>query len=256
MFRFFFVVVVFFLGLCFAAEKSSMVLIPKGEYSPLFKYSDGFSKVNVDSFYMDIYPVTNLEYKNFIISNPKWSVDNISIIFANNGYLNHWFGVSFDEISFFPVVNVSWFSASAYCSFFGCRLPTINEWEYVASLSKISSVGKNDPCYLQDVLDWYINSQDKKFFNVNELECNYLGICGMYSFIWEWVQDFNSVILLNTDAEGGGLEEILYCGASAVTSVDPSDYVAFMRFSFRNSLEANYTMSSLGFRCVKSLSKN
>lgn len=252
MFRYFLVGFVFVIGLSFAAGKSNMILIPKGDYTPLFKYGDDSSDtVTVESFYMDVYPVTNLEYQEFIKSNPKWSVDNISNIFSDNGYLNHWNGVFLNEISSYPVVNVSWFAANAYCLALGYRLPTIDEWEYVASSSKTSSFGKNDPRYLQDVLDWYLNSQTKKLVKVNALECNYWGVCGMHGYIWEWVLDFNSVILLNTDAEGGGLEEVLYCGATAINSIDPADYVAFMRFAFRNSLEANYTMSSLGFRCVK-----
>lgn len=252
MFRYFLVVAFCLVGLGLAAGKSDMVLIPKGDYTPLFKYGDDSSdKVIVESFYMDVYSVTNLEYKEFVNSNSKWSNSNISNIFSDNGYLNHWNGVFFDEISSHPVVNVSWFAANAYCLFLGYRLPTIDEWEYVASSSKISAIGKDDPGYLQDVLDWYLNSQTKKLMNVRMLDCNYWGVCGMHGLIWEWVSDFNSVILLNTDAEGGGLEEVLYCGATATNSIDPADYVAFMRFAFRNSLEANYTMSSLGFRCVK-----
>ncbi len=70
-------------------------------------------------------------------------------------------------------------------------------------------------------------------------------------FLWEWVHDFNSVILINTDAEGGGLEELLYCGATSANAIDPADYIAFLRFAFRNTLDANYTMIKLGFRCAK-----
>ena len=76
-------------------------------------------------------------------------------------------------------------------------------------------------------------------------------IFGMHGIIWELVLDFNSVILLNSDSEGGGLEEVLYCGATATNAINPADYVAFMRFAFRNTLEANYTMPYLGFRCAK-----
>jgi len=229
-----------------------MVLILKGEYTPLFRYGDEiYDKISVNSFYIDIYPVTNIEYAEFVKKNPQWANNNINNLFADKNYLSQWIDINFEDILFYPVVNISWFAAHAYCSFFGYRLPTIDEWEYVASSSKKSPVGKDDPKYLQDVLDWYISSQHKTLTSIYSLNCNYWGVCGMHGFIWEWVQDFNSVILLNTDAEGGGLEEILYCGATAINSVDPTDYVAFMRFAFRNSLEASYTMSNLGFRCVK-----
>lgn len=230
-----------------------MILIPKGKYIPLFKYGDELSEdaVSVDSFFIDKYPVTNKNFKEFIKRNSEWSADNISSIFADNDYLSHWLESEFENIKDYPVVNVSWFAANEFCSFLGKRLPTIDEWEYVASASETKAIGKEDPEYLQDVLDWYINHQTRKLFNVKYMKSNYWNVCGMHGVVWELVQDFNSVILLNTDAEGGGLEEVLYCGATATNAIDPADYVAFMRFAFRNSLEANYTMSHLGFRCAK-----
>ena len=234
-------------------KSSNMVFIPKGQYTPLFKFGDDVSDelVDVESFYIDKYPITNNNFRKFILANVKWSKKNISNIFADAGYLSHWDSIDFEQMGDYPVVNISWFSASAYCSFVGGRLPSIDEWEYVASSSKTNSIGKNDPGYLQDVLDWYLNAQVKDLANINSMDDNYWGVFGLHGFIWELVQDFNGVILLNTDAEGGGLEEVLYCGATATNAIDPADYVAFMRFAFRNSLEANYTMSHLGFRCVK-----
>jgi len=230
-----------------------MVFIPDGEYTPLFRYGDDSSDetISVNVFYMDKYPVTNLDFKRFLSSNPKWGSEDISNIFADVGYLNHWNGANFDEIADYPVVNVSWFAANEYCIFAGGRLPSIDEWEYVASASKTDPNGKNDPKYLQDVLDWYLSSDAQRVVDIKSMVDNYWGVFGMHGIIWEWVQDFNSVILLNTDAEGGGLEEVLYCGATATNAIDPADYVAFMRFAFRNTLEADYTMTKLGFRCVK-----
>ena len=232
-----------------------MVLIPSGGYTPLFKYGDDLSTDNiiVNKFYIDRYPVTNIQFKDFILKNPQWSIENISFIFANKGYLNHWINSDFNIIANMPVVNISWFAANAYCLSIGSRLPLIDEWEYVGNASKFNSIGKNDPTYLQDILDWYVNSGEKGLIDIKYMEDNYWGVFGMHGVIWEMVQDFNSVILLNTDAEGGGLEEVLYCGATAVNAIDPSDYISFMRFAFRNSLEADYTMSCLGFRCVKDI---
>jgi len=230
-----------------------MVFIPSGEYTPLFKYGDESSSnlIFVEKFFIDKYPVTNKEFKDFLINNPEWDIEKASSIFVDKSYLSHWIETDFERIKNYPVVNVSWFAANAYCSFLGKRLPSIDEWEYVASSSESSPVGKDDPGYLQDVLDWYINSQTKNLIDVKFMRGNYWGVFGMHGMIWELVQDFNSVILLNTDAEGGGLEEVLYCGATATNAIDPADYVAFMRFAFRNSLEANYTMTHLGFRCAK-----
>lgn len=234
-------------------QSKDMVLIEKGGYTPLFKYGESLDTViYVDSFYMSKYPVTNCEFQNFILLNQDWSVEKVKFIFADRNYLSHWDkSCDMSSICDLPVVNVSWFAANAYCAFIGARLPTLDEWEYVASASNDKRCAKDDPSYLHTVLDWYINYKSNALSSIKNMESNYWGIFGLHGYIWEWVSDFNSVILLNTDAEGGGLEEVLYCGATATNAIDPADYVAFMRYAFRNSLEATYTITNLGFRCVK-----
>ncbi len=241
----------------FAKDKTDMVLIPSGSYIPLFKYGDDVlddESIDVDSFYIDKYPVTNIDFYSFVKKKPEWDGNNFKLIFADRNYLNHWKNIdSFDEINNYPVVNVSWFAANEYCLYLGSRLPTLDEWEYVASSGKEFRVAKDDPSYLHNLLDWYINSQSRGVISIDKMTDNYWGVFGLHGVVWEWVSDFNSVILLNTDAEGGGLEEVLYCGATATNAVDPADYAAFMRFAFRNSLEADYTINTLGFRCVKNI---
>ncbi len=233
---------------------NEMILITGGMYTPLFKYGDDLDPdVYVSSFYMSKYPVTNSEFSDFISNNPDWSYDNIKLIFADKNYLSHWHENNIADFGDLPVVNVSWFAADAYCSYIGGRLPTLDEWEYVASAGKNQKYGKDDTSYFSSILDWYINYKTNSLSSIKNMDSNYWGVFGMHGYIWEWVSDFNSVILLNTDAEGGGLEEVLYCGATATNAIDPADYVAFMRYAFRNSLEATYTITNLGFRCVKNV---
>jgi formylglycine-generating enzyme required for sulfatase activity len=47
------------------------------------------------------------------------------------------------------------------------------------------------------------------------------------------------------------LERQLFCGAGSVGAKDPGNFAAFMRFGFRSSLRAGYTVHNLGFRCAK-----
>lgn len=230
----------------------SMVLIPKNVYYPLFKTDvDVSAPIEVDSFYIDKYPITNGDFKLFLLSNESWNKTNIKSIFVDKNYLSHWAISNFDDIINNPVTNVSWFAANEYCNFYDKRLPTVDEWESVGSSGELTSIGKNDPNYLTSILNWYTGERSNFLINIENMKKNYWGIYGMNGIIWEWVDDFNSIIMLNADAEGGGLEEVLYCGAAATISLDPSDYVAFMRFAFRSSLQADYTMESLGFRCAK-----
>lgn len=242
-----------FLNFCFANSKEDMMFIYNGTYTPLFKNGDASSNsIRVNDFFLDKYQISNLDFLVFILNNPSWDVNNIKSVFADSGYLNHWSELDdFILISYKPVVNVSWFSAEYYCEFFKKRLPSVNEWEYVGSAGKVGLIGKHEYSYWENILAWYINSQSRHFLDVYDMPCNFFGIFGMHEFIWEWVYDFNSIILINSDAEGGGLEELLYCGATATNAIDPSDYIAFMRFAFRNTLEAIYTMNKLGFRCAK-----
>lgn len=247
------IILFFFLTFSYKAD-NDFVLIKKGYYTPLFtseKKLDNDICINYD-FYINKYPVTNKEFNLFILNNPEWKADKIKSVFADRNYLIHWKDLNnFEDIEDYSVVNVSWFSAQAYCNYIGGRLPTVDEWEYVASSSKLKKNIKDDLEYNNNILNWYLNIKENKTIKRNDMDNNYWGVYAMHGNIWEWVYDFNSVILLNTDAEGGGLEEVLYCGASATNSIDPKDYVAFMRFAFRNSLEANYAINTLGFRCVK-----
>ena len=48
------------------------------------------------------------------------------------------------------------------------------------------------------------------------------------------------------DPNGG--DSAAFCGGSAAGVADPTDYPAFMRYSMRASLKANYTADNVGFR--------
>jgi formylglycine-generating enzyme required for sulfatase activity len=66
---------------------------------------------------------------------------------------------------------------------------------------------------------------------------------------WEWAADFNSALALG-DSTGPNGGSSLFCGAG-FRSNNATDYAAFLRYSFRSSLRANYTLETLGFRCAK-----
>ena len=46
----------------------------------------------LDAFYMDIYEVTNAQYKAFIDANPEWQKDNIAPEYHDGVYLRLWDG--------------------------------------------------------------------------------------------------------------------------------------------------------------------
>jgi len=73
----------------------------------------------------------------------------------------------------------------------------------------------------------------------------------MHGLIWEWTENFNNSLVTGESRSDSTLNQQMFCGSAAIGAVDPSDYAAFMRYGFRSSLEAKYTVSSLGFRCAR-----
>lgn len=254
--------VILFLGMVFqsnAQDRSKMVLISGGYYTPLYMEETGETKIKVEPFYMDVYPVTNAQFLEFVKTNPKWLRSKIKRLFADKSYLIHWkgdleLGEKVNPKS--PVTNISWFAAKAYAKWAGKRLPTVTEWEYVASASKIKPNAYRDEKVIQSILDWYSKRSPEKLQQVGSTDRNYWGLYDLHGLIWEWTYDFNTALVTGESRGGASLERNLFCGASGSSSADARNYPAFMRYGFRNSLKANYTVNSLGFRCVKDVNKN
>lgn len=226
-----------------AQSNSKMALIPSGYYEPLFK-DDSFEREKVEKFYLDVYAVTNAEFLEFVRENPKWQKSNVKKIFADVSYLRDWksdleLGKNVNTAS--PVTYVSWFAAKAYAEWRGKRLPTVAEWEYVASVEKD----------IKKILDWYSKISPDNVPPVGSTEKNSLGVYDMYGLIWEWTYDFNTALVTGESRGDGSLEKNLFCGSGSSNSRDASDYPAFMRYGYRSSLKANYTTHNLGFRCAK-----
>jgi formylglycine-generating enzyme required for sulfatase activity len=224
-------------------SSSQMVLIPSGYHEPLFK-GDLAEKEKVEKFYLDVYPVTNAEFLKFVKENPKWQKSNIKKIFADVSYLRNWqsdleLGENVNPES--PVTYVSWFAAKAYAEWKGKRLPTVAEWEYVASAEK----------NIKKILEWYSKISPVKIPQVGSTEKNSLSVYDMYGLIWEWTYDFNTALVTGESRGDGNLERNLFCGSGSSNSKNVENYPAFMRYGYRSSLKANYTTHNLGFRCAK-----
>jgi len=234
---------------------ANMASIESGEYHPLYISADSPS-ISVASFKIDRQPVTNREFKKFVDENPKWQRDAVPSIFAESAYLKHWiksssqYVPSTDDLNK-PVVFVSWYAAQAYCKKQQKRMPTVAEWEYVAQASFVNKNGSQEAGYNQKILDWYAKAANKHLSEVGGDEPNYWGVHNMHGLIWEWTEDFNSDLISGESRGDSSVNKELYCASGSVGAVNPSDYAAFMRYGFRSSLSAKFTVGSLGFRCAK-----
>jgi formylglycine-generating enzyme required for sulfatase activity len=177
-------------------------------------------------------------------------------LFADENYLKHWAGdldPGRTALSNAPVTQVSWFAAKAYAAWQGKRLPTVAEWEFAASASPTRLDGENDLEFKRQLAVWHSSPSPEQLLPVGIGRPNYFGIQDLHGLIWEWVADFNTAMVTGDARGDNGLERQLFCGSGAQGAKDTSDYPAFMRFGFRSSLKADYTVHNLGFRCAKDL---
>ncbi len=232
-------------------QSGNAVDIIGGTYIPL--YGRDSSQVTVSDFAMDVYPVTHGEFLEFVIKYKKWQRSEVIELFADGNYLLDWKGDTIlgDKISEnAPVTNISWFSAKEYCSCQGKRLPTIDEWEYVAMASETKLDARQESTFNQYILDWYERPKQKNQ-EVGSTFKNYWGLYDIHGLVWEWTYDFNSVLISGESRKDVDNDSDLFCGSAAVGASDLMNYAAFMRYAIRGSVKANYAMRNLGFRCVK-----
>lgn len=249
-----FCLIIFFVFLQFVAKSQnpkSMVIIKGGNYLPL--YSLDSQKVLVKPFFMDVYPVTNLDYKKFVLQDSAWRRSKIKSIYADSNYLDHWSSdTSFKaNLGLSPVVNVSWFAAKKYCECQGKRLPTVAEWELAGKANETVADASKDLKFNQWLLNWVSKPNPKIFPTVGSTFKNYYGVWDMHGLVWEWTFDFNSALTTGESRGNGGLDNNFFCGGGSFSSKDINNYAAFMRFASRSSVKAKYGVHNLGFRCVK-----
>jgi formylglycine-generating enzyme required for sulfatase activity len=226
-----------------------MIRVPAGSYRPFFKSKDPGQRILVSAFLLDAAPVTRAEFAAFLAREPKWRTAKVKRLFAEAGYLAGWkndeppAGTAED-----PVTHVSWFAAKSYCECEGKRLPTQLEWEWAAespaptadaSAAAATRVASNESAS---------SSPDPGVdlrFAMGQGRVPGLA----FGRVWEWTSDFNSLLVAGATTDTGAS---LFCG-DGFRANDARDYSGFLRFSFRSSLKASYTLKNLGFRCAKSL---
>lgn len=229
---------------------SLFIPVPAGSYQPLYG-RPGDAPVHVAAFRIDRDAVTTGDFLAFVRSNPQWRRSAVKPVFADRkSYLASWTG-DLDAGSTSlraPVTGVSWFAARAYCAARGQRLPTVAEWEYVAAASATARDAARNPEFIASRLDLYTTRAARR--GVLPHEVNRYGVRGLHDGPWEWVEDFNSVLVSDDSRGTGARSHELYCASAAIGATDPGNFPAFLRYAVRAGATPRTSLDNLGFRCA------
>ncbi len=241
-----------------------MVLIPAGEFQ--MGSNDGefdekpVHTVYVDAFYMDVYEVTNAQYKEFVDANPQWEKDQIPSRYHDGNYLKHWTGNSYGRGDH-PVVYVSWYAAMAYAEWAGKRLPTEAEWEGAA---RGGLLGKKYPW--GNLLDpSKANYRGGGTTAVGRYLPNKYGLYDVVGNVWEWCLDaydedfYKSSPRRNPIVGADGIAQtasrfITIKSARVARGGAWSNSRSALRVADRRSLNPVRADNSSGFRCAQTVS--
>lgn len=239
-----------------ASANGDLVRLPGGEFKSVLRYEDTQGKVRLRPFLMSRLPVTNAQFLDFVKKHPDWQRGRVPAVFAEPRYLSHWasatqLGANARPTQ--PVVNVSWFAASAYCEAQGARLPTWSEWEYSAAADETRRDARSDPAWRERILGWYARPSNTPLAAVGQSPANAHGVQDLHGLVWEWTEDYASMLVSADNRAQKEDDRLKFCGAGAISMDDRENYAVLMRVAMLSAMEAANITSNLGFRCAKDL---
>ena len=231
-----------------------MVLIPGGNFlrgrshdlpddglkwfPTLLKDERPARQIVVGPFYIDKHEVTNRQYAEFLASTGRQSP-------------YYWpDGKPPSGKQDYPVVNVSWREAGAYCKWVGKRLPTEAEWEHAARGQREGLKfpwGNEEPLKEKHARFDGIDGPGK----VCQFPENEFRLCDMTGNVWEWCSDWyeRDYYLRAPEQDPKGPDKGLYRTLRGGSWADAAKYLTCSYRSFARPGERSPT---IGFRCAKS----
>lgn len=209
--------------------------------------------VELDSFYMDRYEVTNLQYQNFIAANPYWQKGKPKLDETDGNYLKDWNRAEFLEgKENYPVVYISWYAASAYCKWAEKSLPIESQWEYAArgGYEGIKYVWGNSPEL--HLANWNVSplrlSQNERGTKpVGSYSVNGFGLNDMAGNVWEWTADGYEIYM---EGEEKNLSPRLNNHLKIIRGGSWKSDMNDLRVSIRRTERPNACRDDIGFRCI------
>ncbi|MBI3814728.1 MAG: SUMF1/EgtB/PvdO family nonheme iron enzyme [Nitrospinae bacterium] len=235
------------------SEDEEMVEIPAGSF--IMGSEEGefdevpLHKVELDSFYMDRYEITYLQYQRFILYNPHWQKGNYRFDEADDNYLKDWNGTEFSGgKENHPVVHVSWYAAAAYCKWAEKSLPTESQWEYAArgGYEGMKYVWGNSP-------ETYQIRAGTGIMPVGSYSINGFGLNDMAGNVWEWTADGYGLYM---EEEEKNPKPLLNNHQKVIRGGSWKSDMNNLRVSIRRTERPNACREDIGFRCVKRAMSN
>lgn len=115
-----------------ARSYEQSVRIPAGSYTISDPLSEGRTRTGVVAAYrIDVNEVTNGAYARCVINGSCTAPTSPASATRTDYYTNPIYAE-------FPVVNVTWDNANAYCTWLGKQLPSLEEWEVAGSIAPLT----------------------------------------------------------------------------------------------------------------------
>jgi formylglycine-generating enzyme required for sulfatase activity len=220
-----------------------LVAIPGGRFlmgsAPGVGYDDERPQheVEIRSFYLGRYPVTNAEYRRYLEANPGAKEPQF------------WADRRFNQDRQ-PVVGVDWKEARRFCEWAGGRLPTEAEWEYACRAGTATAWHWGDDDTQAAAFAWFAENWGNGGNQpVGEKRPNPWGLHDLTGNVWEWTEDAWHPDYEGAPADGsawtqdgGGVQMVR--GGSWVASLD------HLRSAFRYGYYRDLRNTDLGFRLV------
>jgi serine/threonine-protein kinase len=230
--------------------------------------------VVLDAFWIDQTEVTNAQFTAFLNEQGNQVEEGVSWLEPGAGHRGIVYGHIVENDGIFqpqtgyedyPVIEVSWYGAAAYCAWAGGRLPTEAEWEYAARGPQATVYPWGDSfdgeranyCDARCSYNWGDAGFDDGFAQWAPVGshpggASWCGALDMAGNVWEWVNDWwSDDYYAHSPAENpqGPDTGTIRIGRGG-SWYDPPWHV---RASFRKGLSpSSYRMHWIGFRCVVS----
>ena len=242
------------------AVPRGMVLIPAGSFEMGSDDAEADADerpvhtVHLDAFYMDVYEVTNAQFKAFLDANPG-VLKALEDEFGDSGNLSHWSGTDYPAgKADHPVRDVSWAAAAVYAGWAEKRLPTEAEWEYAA---RGGPAGKKYPWG-----DAEPTSADANYAEnvgdttpVGQYAANGYGLYDMAGNVSEWCldeydADFYAESANSRNPFAGDFENSQLDAKRVLRGGSWSDSTQSLRVADRTQSSPSDANAFTGFRCV------